>query len=371
MRSITILCIVLIIYLALLFRKRTSFVKLLERATKIQLEENRCYECIDDGKLAYNAIYRFNADYCVIAGDIRGCLPSLLICIDKYKSFKKKYPSAHIIFLGDYVGGGICSVECLECLLRLKLQDPLYVHLLRGNHEDVEMWLIDEPAERSVYPELRDRYGDERANTIYKAVGAFYASLPPIAIINNNILCCHGMINDKVKKDSKIKLTPTIINNKFLSCITWSNYPAPVCEMREYGRSCGDITPRELLQKCNELRITKLIKGHDYSGAGNALYGSGVEVHIVNSSLWKLKRTPEFYIYTDSTSPPTKTKRTKPVLPNCLFLRDNIISTSPFLECQDQIYMYLLSKRMQKEFGLSLEQAKQAIDEALRVPHSL
>lgn len=358
-----------------------SFVNMLKKVTQIQLEENmfatssiRSILMSRENTMMCNAIYRFNADYCVIVGDIRGCLPSLMICIDKYKSFKERYPSAHIIFLGDYVGGGIFSVECLECLLKLKLHDPLYVHLLRGNHEDTEMWLIDEPAERSVYPELREKYGDEAATKspsegiatkIYEAVGAFYASLPPIAIINNNILCCHGMINDKVKKDSKFTLTPTIINNKFLSCITWSNYPAPVCEMHEYGRSCGDITPKELLRKCNELKITKLIKGHDYSGAGNTLYGSGIEVHIVNSSLWKLTRTPEFYVYDDTTEPPTKTKRLSPILPNCLFLRDNVISTSPFIEVQDQIYMHSLSKRMQNQYGVSSKDAQVAITEAL------
>jgi hypothetical protein len=48
----------------------------------------------------------------------------------------KLAPNNYLVFLGDYVDRGCCSVETFYLLLMLKLKNPDHVILLRGNHED-------------------------------------------------------------------------------------------------------------------------------------------------------------------------------------------------------------------------------------------
>ena len=234
----------------------------------------------------------------MFVGDIRGCKESMNLILIHYDNFKRIHNDAHIIFLGDYVGGPN-SLYCLTEILKLKISNPERVHLCRGNHEDVNMWRIDEPKNMSVLPDLKHIYSPSKTNRIYSLVGQFYSTLNPVVIINNIILCCHGMITNDIQRGQKFNITPNIIGNNPLECITWRNYPMPAAEDREYGKQCHDLTPEELKIKCDELGVKYVIKGHDYSGAGNVLNGSGINLHIIISSLWKAKKTETFFKYND------------------------------------------------------------------------
>ena len=323
---IIVLCIVVVFVFAMLFSGRNQDISgLLKSVAKIQIEEHNM-----------KVIYEFNANSCLFVGDIRGDLMSLMIALDKYKSFKKVDPTCHIVFLGDYTGGGPQNVKCLETIMKLKKDDPLYVHLCRGNHETT-----DDTEDNSVYPELVQKYGQQRASEIYQDVGYFYASLSPMLIINRNTLCCHGMIPNGITRDSTFKFTSEMREDPTLLNITWSNYPAPIAEDREYGQN---VAPKELFERCYELHVTKIIKAHDYSGSGNRLSGSGIDVNIITSSIWKGLRST-FYKYSDVGTP---TKEIRPDPQNvskyitCAFMKDNKISYSPYLEYDDKVYLQSL-----------------------------
>lgn len=323
---IIIMCIVLVFIFATLFSKhKWDLGQLSKDVAKIQLDEHNM-----------KIIYEFNANSCLFVGDIRGDLMSLMIALDKYKSFKKVDPTCHIVFLGDYTGGGPQNVECLMTILKLKKNDPLYVHLCRGNHETT-----DDTEDNSVYPELVQKYGERRASEIYQDVAYFYASLSPMLIINRNILCCHGMIPKGITRQSTFKFTPNMSEDQTLMNIVWSNYPAPIAENREYGQN---VSPKELFERCYALHVTKIIKAHDYSGSGNRLGGSGIDVNIITSSIWKGLRST-FYKYDDNDTP---TKELRPDPQNvskyitCAFMQDNKISYSPYLEYEDKVYLHSL-----------------------------
>ena len=317
-----IICIVFVFILIYAFSNVSDLGVLCMKASKLQIEEHEM-----------KVIYQFNADYCVFVGDIRGDLMSLYIALDKYKSFKILYPTAHIVFLGDYTGGGDYNVKCLETIIKLKLKDPLYVHLCRGNHET-----IDNSEDNSVFPELMSMYGEQKAKQIYECVGHFYASLSPIIVINKNILCCHGMIPANVDYETMFKYTAGILGDDKLIDIVWSNYPTPIAEKRPYGHN---VSPKELFERCYALHITKVIKAHDYSGSGNRLTGSNIEVNIITSSIKKGKETI-FCKYNDKGEPtseerPDSHNVSKYIL--CLFLKNNNITYSPYLEYEDKIYI--------------------------------
>ena len=331
---IVILLLIIFVAACLLLRspsKDKRLVDLLENVILIQLNEHRMY-----------SVYRFEAEECMFVGDIRGCLISLLIVLDKYNSFKERYPNAHIVFLGDYVGGGPCSLACLKLILELKRNDPFHVHLCRGNHEDIDIYKIDEPEGRSVLPDLIEEYGERKAYYIYPLIGEFYASLSPCLILNGNVLCCHGMIHDNFLENGKFNFKPSILKDPFLTSITWSNYPKPIAEEREYG---SNVSPEELQEKCRKMHITKVIKGHDYSGAGNRMNGMVIDVNIIISSLWKNRRTT-FYTYNDASLQKIPSNEPFYKHTSCIFMVKGILHHSPFLEYEDKIYMYSLIKRM-------------------------
>jgi hypothetical protein len=82
-------------------------------------------------------------DQLYVRADLHSDLSSLLAQLDMLKAsghLDKNYrcrPGFHMVFLGDYTDRGANDIEILTLLLRLRMENPTSVHLIRGNHEDV------------------------------------------------------------------------------------------------------------------------------------------------------------------------------------------------------------------------------------------
>lgn len=78
-------------------------------------------------------------------GDFHGDIHSLVTWLgwlnshDYLHGFRFAKPDAYMVLLGDYTDRGAYSVEVLYTLLRLKIENPDRVVLVRGNHEDVRL----------------------------------------------------------------------------------------------------------------------------------------------------------------------------------------------------------------------------------------
>jgi hypothetical protein len=78
-------------------------------------------------------------------GDLHGDVHSLVAWMDWLNQkgylhdFKVARPDVYLVFLGDYTDRGMYGVEVLYTLLRLKVENPDRVWLVRGNHEDVSI----------------------------------------------------------------------------------------------------------------------------------------------------------------------------------------------------------------------------------------
>ena len=76
-------------------------------------------------------------------GDLHGDIHSLngaIAALEQrglMKDFKIQKENFWMVFLGDYTDRGLYGVEVIATLLRLKLENPERVILVRGNHEDV------------------------------------------------------------------------------------------------------------------------------------------------------------------------------------------------------------------------------------------
>ena len=133
-------------------------------------------------------------------GDIHGDIHSLLLYLkdlqrqgylDAADAFKIKDPKFYLIFLGDYTDRGNYGAEVIYTLLRLKIQNPDRVFLVRGNHED--------QAINAVYgfeAEMKEKFGHRaHLKTLYN----FYHLLPVVLYVGsgatgqmNYLQCCHG-----------------------------------------------------------------------------------------------------------------------------------------------------------------------------------
>jgi len=122
-------------------------------------------------------------------GDIRSFISTLdwLSDQDYLDGFKIKNRKTYLVFLGDYVDRGSYGVEVIYTLMRLKLENPDNVFMVRGNHEDFQM--------TTAYGFLREgqmKYG-RQFNPL--PIWRIYDFLPVVIYMgtgSNYVQCNHG-----------------------------------------------------------------------------------------------------------------------------------------------------------------------------------
>lgn len=84
-------------------------------------------------------------DWVVVRGDLHSDLKTPIEMLEFFKKeglLDKNYRcrnGVHIIFDGDYMDRGFNDIELFTLLLAFLMENPLSVHLIRGNHEFVDM----------------------------------------------------------------------------------------------------------------------------------------------------------------------------------------------------------------------------------------
>jgi protein phosphatase len=131
-----------------------------------------------------------------VFGDIHGNFVDLQYFLSGLLTFDDimmKYSGHSLLFLGDYVDRGSCSLECILYLLVLKLINPKKVYLLRGNHESPE---VNGDVECYSYSSFKyqciERFGRDKGMEIWTKCNDVFAYLPLCASIDSKIFCVHG-----------------------------------------------------------------------------------------------------------------------------------------------------------------------------------
>lgn len=83
-------------------------------------------------------------------------------------------PGVHLVFLGDYSDRGQYSTQVLEMLMRLREENLMQVHLLRGNHEEISLHVS--PAYKESNPNLQQVIISNPEGQL--ALRNFYATMP-------------------------------------------------------------------------------------------------------------------------------------------------------------------------------------------------
>lgn len=131
-------------------------------------------------------------------------------------------PDASYLFLGDYVDRGQHGLECICLLFCYKVKYPVNFFLLRGNHECA--WVNKE---YGFYDEVKKRYSIR----LWKTFIDVFNCMPPVAIIEDKIFCCHGGISPELASLDQIHRIqrPTDIPDTGLLCdLLWSDPDADV-----------------------------------------------------------------------------------------------------------------------------------------------
>ena len=122
-----------------------------------------------------------------ICGDIRGQFFDL---IELFK-IGGNIPNTNYLFLGNYIGEGYYSIECISLLLCLKIRYPKRIYLLRGNKDNRQSSQVN-----GFYDECISKYGNIN---IWKYFTDLFDYLPLAAIIESKIFCLHGGLSPDIK----------------------------------------------------------------------------------------------------------------------------------------------------------------------------
>jgi len=120
----------------------------------------------------------------LIVADLHGDLNALQLALRK----RTDLGCDTVIFLGDYIDRGPASLDVLERLFLLKMEEPDKIILLRGNHELKETNRFEGL--------FRDLDHDE---DMYARINRVFDQLPVAAVISNHTFCVHGGIPGPVK----------------------------------------------------------------------------------------------------------------------------------------------------------------------------
>eukprot|EP00755_Sulcionema_specki_P015750 Sspe_Gene.9862::Locus_3317_Transcript_1_4_Confidence_0.429_Length_2420::g.9862::m.9862 len=191
-----------------------------------------------------------------VFGDIHGNFSDLYYFMKNIICFGElQYTPADLLFLGDYVDRGTCSVECIAFLLAYKLLAPNKITLLRGNHESPEV-----SGDVATYGTVSFRhqcltiFGDDIGTQVWHSVNGLFKYLSLAAIVDDRIFCAHGGIPqyyggpdtrlDILDKNNFPRFDEVQSSNpdpdtreyrQFVSDLLWSDPAEPTASLNEHG----------------------------------------------------------------------------------------------------------------------------------------
>ncbi|KKQ33568.1 MAG: hypothetical protein US49_C0001G0248 [candidate division TM6 bacterium GW2011_GWF2_37_49] len=227
------------------------------------------------------------SNVCII-GDIHGSIHSLLRNLwrlvflktlnNNLKIIKKNF---YLIFLGDYVDRGPCSVEVLATLIDLKMMNWDKVFLLRGNHENTTMNMA-----YGFFDELQ-------AKTICSLTEVndnFYKYLPYALFVGSGadasfVQFCHGGIEPSLKEALKIFLEEELLEGTHSMRIFPEDMGINNCfnlmdfleEAESYGQNPDTLRPYVgcdcAVAEFADYGIGAIFRGHQHSFFGMKIGG--------------------------------------------------------------------------------------------------
>ena len=199
----------------------------------------------------------------LIVGDLHGDLQSLrtIFQLESLPEVLKTNDYLYSVFLGDYVDRGPYSVEVILVLLRLKLEFPDKVVLLRGNHEP--------PYDLLPYPhdlpyQVRRKYGPE-GDELYLRLMRLFQLLYVAALVPQSVFLVHGGVPVNLNSIDDIS-TATMRHPEanFLEELLWNDPTESTADWLPSPRGAGKLFGARVTQRALSILGAKfLIRGHE------------------------------------------------------------------------------------------------------------
>ncbi|WOG94574.1 hypothetical protein DCAR_0313870 [Daucus carota subsp. sativus] len=203
-----------------------------------------------------------------IFGDLHGQFGDLMRLFDEYGSPSTAGDIAYIdyLFLGDYVDRGQHSLETISLLLALKVEYPLNVHLIRGNHEAADINALF-----GFRIECIERMGERDGIWAWHRINRLFNWLPLAALIEKKILCMHGGIGRSINHVEQVENLQRPITMEagsiVLMDLLWSDPTEndSVEGLRPNARGPGLVTfgPDRVMEFCNNNDLQLIVRAHE------------------------------------------------------------------------------------------------------------
>ncbi|GAV75136.1 Metallophos domain-containing protein/Kelch_2 domain-containing protein/Kelch_4 domain-containing protein [Cephalotus follicularis] len=203
-----------------------------------------------------------------IFGDLHGQFGDLMRLFDEYGAPSTAGDIAYIdyLFLGDYVDRGQHSLETITLLLALKVEYPLNVHLIRGNHEAADINALF-----GFRIECIERMGERDGIWAWHRINRLFNWLPLAALIEKKIICMHGGIGRSINHVEQIENLQRPITMEagsiVLMDLLWSDPTEndSVEGLRPNARGPGLVTfgPDRVMEFCNNNDLQLIVRAHE------------------------------------------------------------------------------------------------------------
>ncbi|KAJ8446152.1 hypothetical protein Cgig2_015923 [Carnegiea gigantea] len=209
-----------------------------------------------------------------IFGDLHGQFGDLMRLFDEYGAPSTAGDIAYIdyLFLGDYVDRGQHSLETIALLLALKVEHPLNVHLIRGNHEAADINALF-----GFRIECIERMGERDGIWAWHRFNRLFNWLPLAALIEKKIICMHGGIGRSINHVEQIEIIQRPITMEagsiVLMDLLWSDPTEndSVEGLRPNARGPGLVTfgcmllmqPDRVMEFCNNNDLQLIVRAHE------------------------------------------------------------------------------------------------------------
>ena len=199
----------------------------------------------------------------LVVGDLHGDLESLIEILNSSRILKKlgEDPDAVAVFLGDYGDRGYYSAEVYHTLLRLKLQFPRQIILMRGNHEGPEDLLA---SPHDLPWQFQSRFGGEWQKA-YKRIRQFFNCLYNAVFVEERYLIVHGGVPPQARTlDDLAFAHKKHPQESLLEDLLWSDPTDAISETCASHRGAGKLFGQKVTDTVlQNFGVKVLIRGHE------------------------------------------------------------------------------------------------------------
>ena len=193
-----------------------------------------------------------------VAGNVNGQYRDLLaaLCAGGYPPGI----AANWLFLGDYIGRGCRSLECICFLLALKLLYPRNIFLLRGHHEERDLAIT-----YGFKQECERRLGVNNAWELFLPV---FEHLPLAAVINqppHRIFAVHGGIGPGLRLEQilQIQRPCSVPRSGAVADLLWADVDPLTAHFDDSDRGVAHKFGKAVLRRfCAANQVALVLRSH-------------------------------------------------------------------------------------------------------------